>query len=197
MMISHIISDAVLAAMGVGVFWHYVQRMRFFDRLLWGFFLLTTALAALTGMVGFAGIAGLEATQRSLATLSDTLGMLCAVVGVWGLLNRQPISGTPFLTTILTGLSLFFLLSLPDFAPFVQVTQAVGILALMLLGTLGMLRQHRRAAWVIGAALVLGLATKAEAVSLLHPTDFYHYAVALALLMLGKAVEVNSGTVDQ
>lgn len=189
MIISHIISDAVLAAMGVGVFWHYVQGMRFYDRLLWGFFLLTTSLAALAGIGWFAGIDRFGPLQRSLAALSDTLGMLCAVVGVWGLLNRQPINGTPFLITILSGLSLFFLLALPDFAPFVQVAQAMGILALMLLGAMGLLRHDRRAMWVIGAALVLGVATKAEAVSLLHPVDFYHYAVALALLLFGKAVE--------
>jgi hypothetical protein len=191
MMISHIISDAVLAGMGIGVFWHYVQRMRFYDRLLWGFFLLTTALAALAGIGWFAGIEAFGPVQRSLAALSDTLGMLCAVVGVWGLLNRQPIQATPFLITILAGLSLFFLLALPDFAPFVQVAQAIGILALMLLGALGMLRQDQRAVWVIGAALVLALATKAPAVSVLHPVDFYHYALALALLLLGKAVEVR------
>ncbi|WP_332368316.1 hypothetical protein [Spirosoma telluris] len=46
------------------------------------------------------------------------------------------------------------------------------------------------------AAMMMGLATKAEAFgSLIHPTDFYHYATTVALWFFGKASDWRVGVV--
>ncbi len=188
---AHIVSGVVLAGVGVGVFWQYATRIPFYDRLLWGIFLLPTALAALFTIGQWVGFLALRTVAQSLTTLVNTLGMCCLVVGTWTLLHRQSTNRSAFLMTIFVGLPLFFWVSLPDFMPFASVVQAMGILVLMLLGTMGLLRQNRCAIWIVGAALLLGVATKASAVSVLHPVDFYQYMVALALVLFGKAIDTG------
>jgi hypothetical protein len=190
MIFSHILSGSILAGTGVGVFWHFFQRVSIYNRLLWGFFLLTISLAALIGIFHYAGNESLEPLHRSMVMLSDSLGVVCAVVGVWGLLNRRVYSITTFITTMLFGLFVFILLLLPEVRIFTPVVPSLAILVLMLLAVFSLLQRNKRGLWIVLAAMMMGLATKAQSLeSFFHPTDFYHYASALALWFFGKAAE--------
>jgi len=190
MIFSHILSGSILAGTGVGVFWHFFQGVSLFNRLLWGFFLLTTSLAALIGVVHYAGNESLEPLHQSMVVLSDSLGVVCAVVAVWGLLNQRMYSLTTFITTVLFGLFVFVLLLLPEVRIFTPVVPSLAILILMLLAVFSLLQRNKRGLWVVLAAMMMGLATKAQSLdSFFHPTDFYHYASALALWFFGKAAD--------
>lgn len=190
MILSHVISDAVLTGMGIGVFWHYFGRMALYNRLLWGFFLLTLTMAALTGILVLSGYTAFEPLNHSLNVLAGSFGIVCLVMGVWTLVNRQTVKLAGFATTISLGLFLFVVLLLPDIRVFMPVVQSLGILVVMLLAVLGLLRRQMWAVWLVVAVMLMGIATKAAAFNqVLSPTDFYHYAVALALLGFGKAVQ--------
>ncbi|MCK8491184.1 MULTISPECIES: DUF6962 family protein [Spirosoma] len=190
MIFSHILSGSILAGTGVGVFWHFFQRVSLFNRLLWGFFLLTVSLAALIGIFHYADNKSLEPLHRSMVVLSDSLGVICAVVGVWGLLNRRSYSLMTFVTTMLFGLFTFIMLLLPEVRVFTPIVPSLAILVLMLLAVFSLLQRNKRGLWIVLAAMMMGLATKAESFeSFIHPTDFYHYASALALWFFGKAAE--------
>lgn len=190
MILSHVISDAVLTGMGLGVFWHYFGRMAFYNRLLWGFFLLTLTMAALTGILVLSGYMALEPLNHSLNVLAASFGTVCLVMGVWALVNRQTVSLVGFGVTLLLGLLVFVVLLLPTVRVFGPVVQSLGILVVMLIAVLGLLRRQMWAIWLVVAVMLMGIATKATAFSqLLSPIDFYHYALALALLGFGKAVE--------
>ena len=190
MIFSHILSGSILAGTGVGVFWHFFQRVSLFNRLLWGFFLLTVSLAALIGVIHYAGNESLEPLHRSMIILSDSLGVVCAVVGAWGLFNQRMFSLATFLSTMLFGLFIFVLLLLPEVRVFTPVVPSLAILILMLLAVFALLQRNKRGLWVVLAAMMMGLATKSQSFdSFIHPTDFYHYASALALWFFGKAVE--------
>ncbi len=175
---------------GVGVFWHFFGRISLFNRLLWGFFLLITSLAALIGIAQYTGIQSLEPLRDSMIVLSDSLGVVCVVTAVYALLNQRVLSITTFVTTVLFGLFLFISLLLPTVRVFTPIVPSLGILVLMLLAVFALLERNKRGLWIVLAAMMMGLATKADAVDgVIHPTDFYHYASALALWFFGKAAQ--------
>ncbi|MCX6216904.1 hypothetical protein [Spirosoma sp.] len=195
MIFSHILSGSILAGAGVGVFWHFFGRISLFNRLLWGFFLLTTSVAALIGVALFAGNKSLEPLHRSMIVLSDTLGVVCVVTAVYALLNQRTLTLISFVTTVLFGLFLFISLLLPEVRVFTPIVPSMGILILMLLAVFSLLQRNKRGLWVVMAAMMMGLATKADSFnSLIHPTDFYHYATTLALWFFGKASDWRTGT---
>ena len=195
MIFSHILSGSILAGVGVGVFWHFFGRISLFNRLLWGFYLLTTSLAALIGIIRFAGNESVEPLHYSMTVLSDTLGVVCVVTAVYALLNQQTLSWLTFVAAILFGLFLFISLSLPNARVFTPIVPSLGILILMLLAVFSLLHRNKRGMWVVLAAMMMGLATKADAFdTLIHPTDFYHYATSLALWFFGKAAQSRVGS---
>lgn len=190
MILSHEISDAVLACTGIGVFLHYCGHLAYYSRLLWGFFLLTITMSALVGLIAFAGYTPVEPLHYSLEVLVNSLGMVCVVRSVWALIMHRKVGVMSFAITLILGLVFFIVLLLPDVRVFIPVFQALGILVMMLLAVYGLLQREMWAAWIVVAAMLLGLATKASAFGqYIHPVDFYHYVVALALLSFGKAIE--------
>ncbi|WP_020602621.1 DUF6962 family protein [Spirosoma spitsbergense] len=194
MIFSHILSGSVLAGVGVVVFWHFFGRIPLFNRLLWGFFFLTISLAALIGVVHFAGNESLEPLHGSVIILSDTMGVVCVVMAVYALLNQRTLSFFPFVATVAFGLFLFTSLLLPRVRVFTPIVPSLGILVLMLLAVFSLLQRNKRGLWIVLAAMMMGLATKAEAFySIIHPTDFYQYATALSLWFFGKASDWRVG----
>lgn len=190
MIFSHILSGSILAGAGIGVFWHYFGRISLFNRLLWGFFLLTTSLAALIGVIEYAGNDLFGPLHQSMIILSDSLGVVCAVMAVHALLNQRTLSLPAFVSTVVFGLFLFISLLLPDARVFTPIVPSLGILILMLLAVFAMLQRNKRGLWVVLAAMMMGVATKADAFDgLIHPTDFYQYASALALWFFGKSAQ--------
>lgn len=195
MIFSHILSGSILAGAGVGVFWHFFGRISLFNRLLWGFFLLTTSIAALIGVLQFAGNEALEPLHRSIIILADSLGVVCVVMAVYALLNQQTLTLISFVTTVLFGLFLFISLLMPTVRIFTPIVPSLGILVLMLLAVFSLLQRNKRGLWVVLAAMMMGLATKADSLAgFIHPTDFYHYATTLALWFFGKASDWRAGT---
>ena len=194
MIFSHILSGSILAGAGIGVFWHFFGRIAFLNRLIWGFFLLITSLAALIGVIHFMGNESLEPLHRSMMVLSDSLGVVCVVTAVYALLNQYKLSLLTFVVTISVGLFLFISLLLPDVRVFTPIVPSLGILLLMLLAVFSLLHRNKRGLWVVLAAMMMGLATKANAFdSFIDPIDFYHYATTLALWFFGKAADWRVG----
>lgn len=190
---SHILSGSILAGAGIGVFWHYFSRISLFDRLLWGFFLLTTSLAAFIGVVEYAGNELLGPLHQPIIVLSGSLGVVCVVTAVYALLNQRTLSLLFFTSTVFFGLVLFIGLLLPNGRVFTPVVSSLGILILMLLAVFSLLQRNKRGLWVVLAAMMMGLATKATAFDgFIHPTDFCHYTSALALWFFGKAARRNN-----
>lgn len=190
MIFSHVLSSSVLAATGVGVFWHFFGRVALLNRLLWGFFLLTTALAALIGVIHYTGYQALEPLHESMRVLSNSLGVVCVVTATYLLLTNQRLSRPAFVVLVTVGLLLFVALLLPDVRVFRPIVPSLGILILMLIAVFALLQRNKRGLWIVLAAMLLGLATKAASFNaLMDSTDFDHYVNALALWFFGKAAE--------
>lgn len=189
MILSHMISDAVLAATGVWVFSTAFGRVPFYSRLLWGFFFLTISLAAFAGVLTFAGLTVLEPLHSSLTVLAGSLGVVAVVVATYATVLGRTLSPVSFSVSLGIGMLLFVLLYLPEVAVFAPVVAALGILLVMLLAVLALLRKQRWAVWIVVAVMLMAFATKVQNVVLpLHPIDAYHYLIALALVCFGYAM---------
>lgn len=189
MILSHMISDAVLAGVGFWVFVTCFQGVPFYSRLLWGFFFSTISLAALTGVFTFAGLADLEPLHESLILLAGSMGVVCVVVAVYTAVLKRPASQLSFSLTALIGMAVFIaLLVSPRFGVFAPVLSSLGMLLVMILSVFGLRQRLPGMGWLIVAVMLMALATKVTSFSLpIHPTDTYHYLIALALLCFGKA----------
>ena len=192
MILSHMLSDAVLAATGLGVYATSFQRLPFFNRVLWGFFFLTISLAALLGVFTFGGLAQLEPLHQSLTMLAGSLGVVCLVVAVYAQTMQRPATSLTFGVSVVVGVGLFVGLFVPTIRVFAPVVPALAILLVMVLAVFALLRKQRWAVWIVVAVMLMALATKVDKVALpIHPTDAYHYLLALGLLSFGKAVRTN------
>ena len=190
MIFSHILSSSILAGTGIGVFWRFFQQVPLFNRLLWGFFFLTISLTAIIGVIHYTGTESLEPLHRSMRILADSLGVICAVIATWGLLNRISYGQLGFLSTVVSGVVLFVLLLLPEVRLFTPIVPSLGILVLMLMAVYALLQRNKRGLWIVLAAMMMGLATKAPAfTNVMSPIDFDHYANALALWFFGKSAQ--------
>ncbi|NID13345.1 DUF6962 family protein [Fibrivirga algicola] len=189
MILSHMISDAVLAATGVWVFSTAFGRVPFYNRLLWGFFFLTISLAAFVGVFTFAGLSLLEPLHSSLTLLAGSLGVVAVVVATYTTALDRTASPVTFSVSLGIGILLFMCLFFPEVAVFAPVVAALGILLVMLLAVLALLRKQHWAIWIVVAVMLMAFATKVEHVILpLHPIDAYHYLIASALLCFGYAI---------
>ena len=187
--ISNAISDAVLATVCIAVFFRFFARLAFNNRLLWGVFLVTTALSAAAGVFLFSGFDSIRNTHHSLVTLAGSVGLSCVVVAIWGLVMRQTITRPALVITIVIGLILFVFLLYPAFQVFSSVVQSFAMLLAMLIAVFGLLRKYHKAIWIVVGIMIIGLATKVTTNHLpLNPTDVYHYALAGMVLCFGKAV---------
>ena len=196
MILSHMISDAVLAATGVWAFSTAFGRVPFYSRLLWGFFFLTISLAALAGVFTYAGLTALEPLHRSLTTLAGSLGVVAVVVATYATVLNRRLSPVSFSISLGLGILLFMLLFLPEVAVFAPVVAALGILVVMLLAVLALLQKQRWAIWIVVAVMLMAFATKVHHVVLpLHPLDAYHYLIALALVSFAHAMRKRDQSV--
>jgi hypothetical protein len=192
MNLSNMVSDAVLAFTGIWVFWRYFMDLSWYNRILWGLFLMTISMTALIGVLVFAGIQGVVPLHRSLETLTASLGVVCVIVGVWGLILKQQITRSGFVITVTLGIALFLLLLLsPTIGAFEPVIPSMGMVIVLLIAFLGVVRRDPRATWVVLAVMILALAIRFGQFKNLpiHPIDFYHYTLSLSLLCFGKSAQ--------
>ncbi|GAB3259957.1 hypothetical protein GCM10027347_23930 [Larkinella harenae] len=130
--------------------------------------------------------------HRSLVTLAGSLGVVCVIVGVWGIVLKQRIPRNSFIITIALGLGLFLVLLLnPVIGAFQAVVPPMGMIVVLLIAFLGVIRRDTRASWIVLAVMILALATRVAQLQNLpmHPVDFYHYTLSLSLLCFGKSAQ--------
>lgn len=186
--LSNVISDALLAVVGIGVYFRYFSRIALYSRLLWGTFLVTISVAAAVGACRFAGAIWLIPLHLSLQNMVSSIGIVSVVVAVWALVNQRVVSHQVWITTLGAGIGLFALLMFTVLSGFTLVVQSLGMLAIMLIAVYGLARGYKKATWIIVGVMVAGVATKMPTQNWLNATDFYHYSLAATLICFGKSV---------
>ena len=187
MQLSSVISDVILAAVSLGVFFRFFSGFALPNRLLWGAFFVTITMAAMAGALRFAGVQAVVPAHDSLQLLAGTVGILSVVMAIWSLVTRQTFSMTTTIYVLFAGILLFLLLSLPVVKPFASVVQSLGMLATMLVAVYGLLQKYQKATWIIVGVMTVGIATKMPAQNFINAIDLYHYSLTATLLCFGKA----------
>ena len=189
MQLSNALSDTVVAVVSLFVFFRYFSQTPFYNKLLWGIFVVTVALAAATGTIRFLGVDSVKFLHTSLTTLAGSLGLSCAVVAIYGLVLSQTFRRNVLIFTTIVGIFIYVLLSYPAFKPFQQVVASLAMLVAMLIAVFGLLQKYKKALWIVIGIMIIGIATKLMAnYSATVATDMYHYALAGMILCFGKAV---------
>jgi hypothetical protein len=189
MQLSNALSDAVLMTVCLFVFFRYFARVPFYNKLLWGIFLITVTLTAAAGVFRFMGITELRHIHSTLGLLAGTTGLAAAAAGIYGIALEQTLSRFTLIGVVTIGLVLFVLLLNPSYRAFEQVVASFTMLLAMVIAVFGLLRKNMKALWVVIGVMILGLATKVVSNQVpLNPTDVYHYALAAMVVCFGKAV---------
>lgn len=190
MEISHVISDAVLAAVGFFVFFNYIAKLDLLSTILWESFILSISIAALLGAIKFAGY--LPAGEASLffQKLATTVGALCLIAASYQLVSGKLIDRT--LGYVIIGIG-FALLAITEIMDFTAVRNTIALVCLPIVGLLG-IWAFTKGKSVIGSFLVGGVLFAAAAFFTPqylengdNGIDVYHYLLAISVLCFGLA----------
>lgn len=191
MQFSHIISDGLLAATGLFVFFRYLSKLNFWETLLWESFVLSVAIAAAFGLLGYSGITDFGWIGVFFQNLATIVGVLGLVVGAWHLVNNKTVNQQNAIFTMALGFVLLISKLALKIAPISMVTSIGGIGVILLIAIYGIFNGNKKASiWLLVAVIFAALANFKDQfiVDASLAVDVYHYLLAASLLCFGVAV---------
>lgn len=190
MQLSHFISDGILAATGLFVFFRYLVKLNFWETLLWESFVLSVAIAAAFGALGYAGITDFGWVGVFFQNLATIVGVLCMVVGAWHLVNNKTVRQQNAIFIMALGFVLLVLKLALNIAPITTFTSIGGIALLIIISIYGLIKGNKKAAaWILAAVIFAALANFRDKfiADATLAIDVYHYLLAASLLCFGLA----------
>jgi hypothetical protein len=190
MQTTHIISDLILAAIGIFVFFRFLNRLNLHDTILWESFVLSVTGSALFGAAGFAGMEnGTLMSQffQNLATITGGVGLAAAA---FGLVTNQDYSNITCYAILTLG---FFLFVLSEAFGFVQVKQWVPLISMgvvALSAIYGMVKgKYFAGSWLLAAVGFFAMAQFRSQIFGSGETtiDVFHILVAGGIFSVGLA----------
>lgn len=191
MQLSHVISDAVLAAAGFIGFFRYSLRNPIPLALLWGLFLLSVALAALFGALRFAAVHdNMIHLSEFFQHMAATLGSCGLILGATGSVLGKKVPWGLMALFVLAGLILLGMVRHFEVHSILQLMPAATMLTIVGIG-LGAFVQGKQ---VAGSLLIAAVVLSAAAIWTLGNLanrdlgiDGYHYLLAASLLCFSVA----------
>lgn len=191
MELSHAISDAVLTLVGVFVFFQYLRKLELATCLLWEAFILSVTAAAFFGVIRFLGYSQAISISEFFQHLAGTVGVFCLVLVSLFLVTRKAVKKSTAYLIVAVGFVVFTYVQLDNNLKVLQYVSMIAIPLVLLIGIFGLIKGRRaEGSWLVLAVLALVLATYNKSFmpnTILHPTDVYHYLLALSLLCFGRA----------
>jgi hypothetical protein len=134
MELTHVISETVLASAGFFSFFVYLRKLNSIDKILWGTFTLSVAIAAFCAAFWFAGIEFMGILNLHIKKISSSAGVIYLVMGVYSL-----VTGVHFSKKTVYIILLFGFLSLITFIAFnlqnmFTLMPTIGIPMVLILG---------------------------------------------------------------
>jgi hypothetical protein len=188
MQTAHLISDLVLAVVGIFVFFRFLNRLNLHDTILWESFVLSVVGSALFGAAGFAGFEGaVQFSQffQSLATITGGVGLAAAA---FGLVTNQDYSNTTCYIILTLGFLFFVLSEAFGIQIFKQWVPLVSMAIVALSAIYGLLKGKAFAgSWLMAAVSFFALAQFRGQVfgSGESTVDVFHILIAGGIFCLG------------
>lgn len=190
MQITHVISDLILAAIGLYVFFMYLSKLNLTSTILWESFVLSITAAAIFGAINFAGYSDANLISlffQKLATITGGVGLVGAT---FALVTGKDLSKITCYILLTLGFLLFALSEGFGIKAIGIYTPLIAMGLVLILAILGFVNGKIK----IGIWLLIGLSFFAvgQFRSQLFGTgdltiDIFHYLTAGGVLSLGMA----------
>ena len=189
MELSHIISETLLAGSGLFTFLIHLKKLNTIDKILWGTFILSVAIAALCAALRFAGFVEMSLPNIFFKQIAASAGVLFLTMGVYSLVANKQISKKIVYGVIFSGVISSVVFISFNFQKVIDIIPKIGITLVCLLGIWAVIKRRFK----IGFYLLLGtffsvLANFIQIINLpFNQIDSYCVLLATALICFGLA----------
>ena len=190
MQITHVISDLILAAIGIYVFFVYLAKLNLTSTVLWESFVLSVTAAAIFGAITFAGYPDANPISlffQKLATITGGVGLVGAT---FALISGKDLTKIACYVLLTFG---FFLYALSEGFGLTQIGKWTPIIAMSLVVILAILG-FTKGKTMVSIWLLIGVAFFALGTFRTQifgkedlTIDIFHYLTAGGILSLGMA----------
>lgn len=193
MELSHVISDAVLTAVGLFVFFVYLRKLDLATCILWEAFIVSVTAAAFFGVIRFAGFKQAMVVSEFFQHVAASAGAISLVFAAFSQINQKPVSLKTSYIVLAIGFVLFAFIKISGNTQILQYISMICIPAVLIIGIWGLFtNQKGEGSWLILGVVALVFATYNKhlmANTILDSIDVYHYLVAIALFCFGMATK--------
>lgn len=190
MQISHVISDAILATIGIYVFFVYLSKLNLTSTILWESFVLSVTAAAIFGALTFAGYPDANPISlffQKLATITGGVGLVGAT---FALVSGKDLTKIACYTLLTLGFLLYALSEGFGLSKIGAVAPIVAMSLVVILAIWGLTKGKTMVSvWLLIGVAFFALGTfrtqifgKDE-----FTIDIFHYLTAGGILSLGMA----------
>jgi hypothetical protein len=190
MQVSHIISDLILAGVGIFVFFKFLNKLNLHDTILWESFVLSVVGSAIFGAIGFAGYSwGTLLSQffQNLAMITGGVGLAAAA---FGLIYNQDFSNTTCYAILTIGFLLFVVAEVFGIHQVKQWVPIVSMALVAIAAILGLMKgKYFAASWLLAAVAMFAMAQfRSQIFGTGESTiDVFHALVAGGIFSTGLA----------
>ena len=190
MQIAHVISDLVLAATGLFVFFKYLIKLNFTSTILWESFVLSVVGSAIFGAINFAGFEKAAIASEFFQKLATITGGIGLVGATYSLVSGRDLPKLGLYVILTLG---FFLFALSEGFGIYKIGKIVPIVAMSLVVVLALFAFGKKnlkvGTWLLFGVVFFALGTFRKKVFGDNELsiDIFHYITACGLLCLGMA----------
>jgi hypothetical protein len=191
MQIAHIVSDSLLALVGLFIFFKYISKLTLSTTILWESFVLSIVMAAIFGALGFAEWGFGTKISLFFQHLAGSVGAIGLVVAAFSLALGRSIPQWVSNAILIIGFFLFAVSEGFNKPILIKHIPTVAMSLVALAGILAMIKNRKTE----GLGLIAGVVFAAIGTfrsSFISDTDlsidFYHAMMALSIVCFGLAV---------
>jgi hypothetical protein len=190
MQINHVISDLILAASGLYVFFVYLSKLNLTSTVLWESFVLSVTAAAIFGAITFAGYPDSNPISLFFQKLSTITGGVGLVGATFALISGKDLSKTVCYSLLTLGFLLYLLSEAFGILIIGKLTPIIAMSLVVVLALWGFIKGNSRVSiWLLLGVIFFALGTFRQQIFGKEEItiDIFHYLTAAGILSLGMA----------
>ncbi len=190
MQTAHIVSDLILAVVGIFVFFRFLNRLNLHDTVLWEAFVLSAVLAAIFGAAGFAGFEKGEFISQFFQSLASITGGICLAAAAIGLVTNTDYSNLACYSILTLGFLMFVLSEVFGITEVAKWVPLVSMTIVALAAIYGLLkRKYLAGSWLLAAVAFFAMGQFRGLIfgSGDSTVDVFHILIAGGIFSLGLA----------
>jgi hypothetical protein len=187
--LTHVISETVLSSAGFFAFGFCLRKLNTINRILWGTFILSVAIAALFAALRFGGFTEMGAFNLFFKQIAASAGILFLLIGVFSLVAKKQLSKKAAYSIFFLGLISSVILITFTFQKVIDIIPTIGIPVVCIHGIWAVRKRKFKIGFLLLLATLFSiLANFIHLLNLpLNQIDAYCILLAAALICFGLA----------